>query len=144
MTYVIRVEHPVPSFEAWQARFDSDPLGREENGVKRYRVMRGADDAGYVLIDLEFGERAEAEAFLSALQELWRGTDVHARPQGADRRDRRHRRVLSRQPIQAPPFWSIAWPVMPRATGESSQATVPAISSGWDMRPSGTASIATS
>ena len=76
MTYVIRVEHPVPSFEAWQARFDSDPLGRERSGVKRYRVMRGADDAGYALIDLEFGERAEAEAFLSALQELWRGTDL--------------------------------------------------------------------
>ena len=38
--------------------------------------MRGADDAGYALIDLEFGERAEAEAFLSALQELWRGTDL--------------------------------------------------------------------
>ena len=38
--------------------------------------MRGADDPGYALIDLEFGERAEAEAFLSALQELWRRADV--------------------------------------------------------------------
>ena len=76
MTYVIRVEHPVPSFEAWQARFDSDPLGREENGVVRYRVMRGADNPGYVLIDLEFGERSEADAFLSRLEELWRTADV--------------------------------------------------------------------
>ena len=33
-------------------------------------------------------------------------------------------------PTQAPPFWSIAWPVTPRASGESSQATVPAMSSG--------------
>ena len=48
-----------------------------------------------------------------------------------------------RQPVQAPPFWSIAWPVTPRATGDSSQATVPAISYGWAMRRSGTASIAT-
>ena len=76
MTYVIRVEHPVPSFEAWQARFDSDPLGRERSGVTRYRVMRGADDAGYALIDLEFGERAEAEAFLARLKELWKTADV--------------------------------------------------------------------
>jgi hypothetical protein len=76
MTYVIRVEHPVPSFEAWQARFDSDPLGREQNGVTRYRVMRDADDAGYALIDLEFDGRAEAEAFLARLKELWAGTDV--------------------------------------------------------------------
>ena len=37
-------------------------------------------------------------------------------------------------PVQAPPFWSIAWPVTPDASGERSQATVPAISSG---RPSG-------
>ena len=76
MPYVIRVEHPVPSFEAWQARFDSDPLGREQNGVVRYRVMRGADDPGYVLIDLEFGERADADVFLSRLKELWRTADV--------------------------------------------------------------------
>jgi hypothetical protein len=46
MTYVIGVEHPVPSFEAWQARFDSDPLGRERSGVKRYRVMRGPTTRG--------------------------------------------------------------------------------------------------
>ena len=45
-------------------------------------------------------------------------------------------------PIQAPPFWSIAWPVTPRASAESSQATTPAMSSGCDMRPSGTAFIA--
>ena len=33
----------------------------------------------------------------------------------------------------------IAWPVTPRR--ESNQATVPAMSSGWDIRPSGTACI---
>ena len=46
------------------------------------------------------------------------------------------------QPIQAPPFWSIAWPTTPRASGESSHATVPATSSGCPMRPTGTARIA--
>ena len=76
MTYVIRVEHPVPSFETWQARFGSDPLGREENGVVRYRVMRGAADPGYALIDLEFAERAAAEAFLARLETLWQTADV--------------------------------------------------------------------
>ena len=81
MTYVIRVEHPVPSFEAWQQRFDADPLGREQNGVTRYRVMRDADDSGYALIDLEFDDRAKAEAFLARLQELWAGTDVMHDPQ---------------------------------------------------------------
>ena len=76
MSFVIRAEHPVASFEAWRARFDSDPLGREANGVLRYRVMRGADDPQYALIDLEFAQRAEADAFLARLQELWKSVDV--------------------------------------------------------------------
>ena len=38
------------------------------------------------------------------------------------------------QPIQAPPFWSIACPVTPRASGDSSHATVPATSPGCDIR----------
>ena len=29
------------------------------------------------------------------------------------------RRPFPTQPVQAPPFWSIAWPVTPRASGES-------------------------
>ncbi len=77
MSFVIRAEHPVASFEAWRARFDSDPLEREASGVVGYRVMRGADDPEYVLIDLEFAERADADAFLARLQELWKSVDVH-------------------------------------------------------------------
>ena len=41
----------------------------------------------------------------------------------------------ARQPTHAPPFWSIACPVTPRASGESSHATVPATSSGCPIRP---------
>ena len=76
MSFVIRAEHPVASFDAWRARFDSDPLEREASGVLRYRVMRGTADAQYALIDLEFAERADADAFLARLEELWKGVDV--------------------------------------------------------------------
>lgn len=68
---ILRIEHPVPSFDAWQRAFDSDPIGREASGVRRYRVFRPVDDPGYVLVDLELDGPAEAEALLGKLRELW-------------------------------------------------------------------------
>ncbi len=73
---ILRVEHPVADFDAWKRAFDSDPIGRERGGVRRYRVMRGFEDPSYVMIDLEFDRSSEAEAFLSALRELWGRVDV--------------------------------------------------------------------
>jgi len=69
--YVLRIEHPVPSYEGWRVAFDSDPVGRERLGVRRYQVLRPADDPNYIMIDLEFDSKGEAETFLAALRELW-------------------------------------------------------------------------
>jgi hypothetical protein len=68
---VLRIEHPVPDFAVWKAAFDSDPVGRERSGVRRYRIMRPVDDPRYVLIDLEFDTNAEAESLLAAMREVW-------------------------------------------------------------------------
>ena len=68
---ILQIEHPVPDFDAWKAAFDSDPLGRERSGVRRYRVLRPIDDPNYAMVDLEFDSSGEAEAFLAALRELW-------------------------------------------------------------------------
>ncbi len=67
----VRIEHPVPTFEAWKKAFDGDPLHREASGVRRYRVLRPADDPHFVAVDLEFEDAGEAEAFRVALLELW-------------------------------------------------------------------------
>ena len=69
--HILRIEHPVPDFDAWKKAFDSDPLGREQSGVRRYRVLRAADDPNYVMIDLEFDSQSKAEALASALRGLW-------------------------------------------------------------------------
>jgi hypothetical protein len=69
--HILRIEHPVPDFDAWKAAFDSDPVRREQSGVRRYRVLRPIDDSRYVLVDLEFDSVGEAEAMLAALQGLW-------------------------------------------------------------------------
>lgn len=69
---ILRIEHPVPDFAAWKQAFDSDPAGRERSGVRRYAILRAVDDPNYVLIDLEFETRGEAEALLAAMREVWR------------------------------------------------------------------------
>lgn len=73
---ILRIEHPVPDFAAWKKAFDSDPLGRERSGVRRYHVLRPVDDPNYVLVDLEFDSRDEAEAMRAALTGMWRGVEA--------------------------------------------------------------------
>lgn len=68
---ILRIEHRVRDFDRWKQGFDSDPAGRQQNGVRRYRVARGTDDPNAVTIDLEFDAADQAEAFGRKLEELW-------------------------------------------------------------------------
>lgn len=52
---------------------DSDPIGREKSGVRRYRVLRPINDPKYVMIDLEFDTPDDAEALLDAMRAVWAG-----------------------------------------------------------------------
>ena len=78
--HILRIEHPVPDFDAWKQAFDGDPAAREKGGVRRYHVFRDADDPNYALIDLEFDDAAAAEAFLARLRKLWQNVDVMRDP----------------------------------------------------------------
>jgi hypothetical protein len=69
--YILRIEHPVPDFDGWKKAFDSDPVGREKSGVRRYQVLRPIDNANYVMIDLEFDTANQAEALLAAMRVVW-------------------------------------------------------------------------
>jgi hypothetical protein len=69
--YILRIEHPVPNYEGWKKAFDSDPVGREKSGVRRYRILRLVDDPNYVMIDLEFDTVSQAEALLAAMRVVW-------------------------------------------------------------------------
>jgi hypothetical protein len=68
---ILKIEHAVRDYEAWKRAFDSDPIGREAGGVRRYRVLRAADNPNDVIIELEFDQADEAEAFHGKLRELW-------------------------------------------------------------------------
>jgi hypothetical protein len=65
--YILCIEHPVDDYDAWKAAFDSDPIGRERSGVRRYRVLRATHDPSYVMLELEFDTLSEAQAFKAAL-----------------------------------------------------------------------------
>jgi hypothetical protein len=67
--HTLRIEHPVSNYDTWKAAFDSDPIGREHSGVRRYRILRPTDDPNYVMIDLEFDSASEAEAVHAELRD---------------------------------------------------------------------------
>ncbi len=68
---ILLVEQRVPDFDAWKAAFDSDPVGREEGGVRRYRISRPIGDPNMVFVALEFDGLDEAEEFHGKLRALW-------------------------------------------------------------------------
>ena len=70
---VVRIEHSVPSFDKWKAAFDRDPADRKGSGVRRYKILRLQNEPNYVMIDLEFDNTAEAEAFVKKMQRIWEG-----------------------------------------------------------------------
>ncbi|MBA3360950.1 MAG: hypothetical protein H0T94_05720 [Acidimicrobiia bacterium] len=70
---ILRIEHHVSDYPSWKAAFDADPLDRSRSGVIGYRVMRAADDASSVMIDLEFASTGQAEVMRERLQTLWQG-----------------------------------------------------------------------
>ncbi len=69
--YVLRIEHPVADFDGWKKAFDSDPIGRERSGVRRYRILRSIDESNEVMVDLELDTLEQAERLLVSLQKLW-------------------------------------------------------------------------
>ena len=69
--YILRIEHPVPNYEGWKQAFDSDPVGRQKSGVRRYQISRAVDDPNYVMIDLEFDTVSQAEGLLAAMRVVW-------------------------------------------------------------------------
>ena len=75
---ILRIEHPVPDFDAWKQAFDSDPLDRKRSGVRRYRILRSLDDPNYAIVDLEFDDADDA------------GEEPAAAPLGNDSAPREH------------------------------------------------------
>lgn len=72
---MLRIEHPVPNYDGWKRAFDSDPVGREKSGVRRYQILRPVDNPNHVIIHLEFDTLSQAEALLATLRDVWRNVE---------------------------------------------------------------------
>jgi len=71
--YVLNFWHTVPDYAEWKKVFDSDPLGRERSGVRRYTLARPVDDEKTLIGELEFDSLGEADTFAGRLREVWKG-----------------------------------------------------------------------
>jgi hypothetical protein len=68
----LHIEHAIVDFDLWKGAFDRFSQRREQAGVVRHRIQRPVDDPHYVVIDLDFQAREEAEHFLDFLREhVW-------------------------------------------------------------------------
>lgn len=68
----LHIQHPVTDFETWSTAFDRFADVRRDAGVLSHRIQRPVDDPNYVVIDLDFETKEEAEAFLGFLRtKIW-------------------------------------------------------------------------
>jgi hypothetical protein len=65
--YTLQIEHEITDFDLWKSAFDRDPVNRAASGVTAHRISRPVDDPHYVVVELDFELRAQAEALLANL-----------------------------------------------------------------------------
>lgn len=68
----LHIEHAISDFPTWYGAFQRFEEVRARSGVLRHRIFQPVDDERYVVVDLDFGTRAEAEAMLAFLRtQVW-------------------------------------------------------------------------
>jgi hypothetical protein len=93
----VRIEHAIHDYEAWKAAFDRDPADRRGSGVRSYVISQPVDDARYVMIDLDFDGRDQADAFLETMAKVWASPSAAPALKGAPRG-----RILERRASDTP------------------------------------------
>ncbi|WP_280347131.1 hypothetical protein [Nocardia neocaledoniensis] len=67
MTTTLHIDNTVRDYDTWKAAFDQYARFRSDHGVRTYRIGRVDSEPVRVLVDLDFDDRAGAEAFRVAL-----------------------------------------------------------------------------
>ena len=82
--FTLQIEHRIKDFGMWKAAFDRDPVNRAASGVTAFRIGRPVDDPNYVVVELDFEQRGQAEALLANLQaKVWNSADLAPALEGA-------------------------------------------------------------
>ena len=72
----LHIEHPITDLAVWRSAFDRFADRRRQGGVSAERVQQPVDDDHYVVIDLDFATREQAQRFLGFLEStVWASPD---------------------------------------------------------------------
>lgn len=73
----LHIEHPITDFGTWSDAFGRFAEARRQGGVRGERVARPVDDDRYVVVDLDFPTREQAERFLGfLLTRVWASAET--------------------------------------------------------------------
>ena len=61
--FTLSIEHGITDFPTWKGAFDRFASARAQAGVQGFRIRRPAGDEHYLVIDLDFPTREQAERF---------------------------------------------------------------------------------
>jgi hypothetical protein len=64
----LHIEHPITDFATWRGAYDRFAERRLQAGVTAERIARPVDDERYVVVDLDFPTREQAQRFLGFLE----------------------------------------------------------------------------
>jgi hypothetical protein len=64
----LHIEHPITDFTIWRAAYGRFADRRRQAGVTAERVAQPVDDDRYVVVDLDFPSREQAQRFLGFLE----------------------------------------------------------------------------
>ena len=64
----LRVELKVRDYDLWRSAFERDAGGRQQAGMRRYRIYRPIDDPFCVMVEGDFDQPEQAQAFLEVFQ----------------------------------------------------------------------------
>jgi hypothetical protein len=82
----LHIEHPITDFAVWRSAFDGFADRRRLGGVRSERIARPVDDDHYVVIDLDFDAREQAQRFLGFLEStVWASREASPALDGTPR-----------------------------------------------------------
>lgn len=75
--FTLSIEHGITDFPTWKSAFDRFAEAREQAGVLSQRIRRPAGDEHYLVIELDFSSREQAEGFRQFLHNVvWASRDA--------------------------------------------------------------------
>lgn len=80
------IELKVRDYDMWRGAFERDAGGRQQAGVRRYRIFRPVDDERAVMLEADFDDVEHAQAFVDFMRtNVWSDPDKAPAKLGAPR-----------------------------------------------------------